>query len=469
MEQPQRTVNDYITELKKNPIIKSVCDLTQTVGGFDVNTTDETTLKYLEVENVYKRLGVLAVNNLIAVSELIKDVPGNVVYNNTGIVPTNICGCETDTGFVMIPTETPKKYPDHIRVESIGTGSNKIKIASIHLPGDGPIKKNESIRVFLNNNLENIKDDNVDVVCGDTNITVAKSMYDGANREKEICSFFYTFFGAPCLILMSNIRVGKHRRGFMLRNQQLQKSVPDSHIKSEADGTIMAIRLRKDETDETVAAILRSLGEHITCVYQLNGSAEPKLISGIQEEVVALQFKKPIDQCVDVDGKPTENVWLDHSVLYVPFTDLCSLIGKICDMDYPRNLIVVNMGSIVNSGKKNWNTQYINKTNEIKEADMAIYNLIRNFNPDKELPEYINIIGSSMSKPNPGIDDTKIFGPDTLTHQIVEIAERLKATLTKSVHNGGNYKTNRRLSNRRYNRFYNKKNNTKRVENKYRY
>ena len=48
-------------------------------------------------------------------------------------------------------------------------------------------------------------------------------------------------------------------------------------------------------------------------------------------------------------------------IIYVPFTNLYSLTGKDCDIDYPRNLIVVNMGSIVNSGRKNWNTQYISK------------------------------------------------------------------------------------------------------------
>jgi hypothetical protein len=235
------TVDEYITQLKKSPKespneIQSVCELTQTVGGFDVNATDQKTLEYLEVKNVYKRLGVLAKNNLVAVSELIavKD-PENVVYNDTGISQTNIHGCEEDTGFVSISMSeysesSEVELPGNIRIESVGTGANTIKIASIHLPGDGPKtlkdEQDKSIDAFLRNNLKSIENKDVDVVCGDTNITVAKSMTadDKAHREQAICNYFCKFFGGPCLVLMSNIQVGKHRRGFMLRNQQLTKS-----------------------------------------------------------------------------------------------------------------------------------------------------------------------------------------------------------------------------------------------------
>lgn len=489
------TVDGYITFLKtpakdtdKKPAkaIQRVCELTQTVGGFDVNTTDKTTLEYLQVDNVYKRLGVLAQNNLVAVSELIKQNPeaGNVVYANIRF--ENIHGCEEDTGFVSVPmysyTESAEvKLPGNIRIESVGSGMNKIKIASIHLPGDGPKtlkgKGDASIAAFLRNNLESIVNENVDVVCGDTNITIAKSMTetDKANREQEICKYFCAFFKGPCLVLMSNIQVGKHRRGFMLRNQQLKKSVPESRSESEADGTIMAIKLSRDVTDKTISQLRSKLGEHITCVYQLNGSAETKLLYGIQEEVAALQFKQTIDNCVDVDGIPTEKVWLDHSVLCMPFTNLCSLTGKTDTMQtYPRNLIVANMGSIVNSGRKNWNTQYISKSKEIKDADMAIYNLIRcfNINHEIELPKYSEIIGSEMNNGHgPGVDITTIKYDGTLTSAIEAIAEELyqKLTGTPLPQSGGKYKTKRRLNRRLSNRRSNKKYNTKRYQNRYRY
>lgn len=473
------TVDKYITRLKEIKAIQLVCELTQTVGGFDVNTTNETTLKYLEVENVYKRLGTLAVNNLIAVSELIKDVPDNVVYRN--IKPNNIDGCEEDTGFVAIPIMS--QLPGNIRVKSIGTEANTIKIASIHLPGDGPKtlkdKENDadkSIAAFLNNNLVNIEGINVDVVCGDTNITVAKSLNkdDKDNREKNICNYFYSFFNGPSLVVMSNIQVGKHRRGFMLRNQQLKKSVPESHHESEADGTIMAIKLSRDVTAEIITELQVSLGQHITCVYKLNASEEPTLISGTYETVAALQFTRPIESCVDTDGKPTEKVWLDHSVLYIPFDMLCKLTGKIyTEKAYPRNLIVVNMGSIVNSGKKNWNTQYISKSNEIKDADMEIYNLIRNANPDKALPEYNNIIGSEMTKDTIGVNNITIMYDGNLTSAIEAIANELYQKLTGNQRTapqlGGKYKTKCRL-NRRSNTKHITKHNTKtkkRTQNRY--
>lgn len=484
MEQTKKIVDDYITELKTNPIIKSVCDLTQTVGGFDVNTTDKTTLEYLQVDNVYKRLGFLAVNNLVAVSELIKDDPkftnaDNVVFQN--INSDNIHGCEEDTGFVMIPMSTYSesakvKLPSNIRVESVGTGANIIKIASIHLPGDGPktLKKEDdkSIAAFLRNNLESIANDNVDVVCGDTNITVAKSMteYDKANREQAICKYFYVFFKGPCLVLMSNIQVGKHRRGFMLRNQQLKKSVPESHTESEADGTIMAIKLSSGVSEQTILQLQQILGDHITYVYKLSHDVEPIVIQGTKEEIAALQFTLPNEICVDADGKPTEKVWLDHSVLYVPFTNLCSLIGKTYTKEtYPRNLIVVNMGSIVNSDRKNWNTQYISKSKEIKDADIAIYNLILASNPDKGLPEYSNIVGSEMTKDKIGVNNITITYNNSLTLSIEAIATKLYKLLTEP-QSGGKYKTKRRLT-RRSNRRSNIKHNTrtkKRIQNKYR-
>jgi hypothetical protein len=79
-----QTVADYIKVLippakdtDEKPVkpvkaIQSVCELTQTVGGFDVNTDVPATLEYLQVNEVYKRLRVLATDNLVAVSELIR-------------------------------------------------------------------------------------------------------------------------------------------------------------------------------------------------------------------------------------------------------------------------------------------------------------------------------------------------------------------------------------------------------------
>ena len=50
------------------------------------------------------------------------------------------------------------------------------------------------------------------------------------------------------------------------------------------------------------------------------------------------------------------------------------------------------MGSTINSGKKNWNTEFINFYTTIKEADKNLYDMLKAKNPS--LPEYENIVGS---------------------------------------------------------------------------
>ncbi len=55
------------------------------------------------------------------------------------------------------------------------------------------------------------------------------------------------------------------------------------------------------------------------------------------------------------------------------------------------------MGSVVNSGFKNWNTKYLTKQPLINEYDKIVYEIIRKYNPGK-LPDYANIFGSEMLK-----------------------------------------------------------------------
>jgi hypothetical protein len=178
---------------------------------------------------------------------------------------------------------------------------------------------------------------------------------------------------------MSNVRVGKHRRGFMLRNQQLKKSVPESVNDAEADGTLIAIKLKT------------------SCEQMMeNCSAVRDQLSNLNDDVVenALAFKTAPESCL-ANGDPVEKVWLDHSVIYVNMEHLCGLLGKECKPSFPKNLIVVNMGSVVNSGVKNWNTQFIPKQSLINEYDRKVYEIVQKYNPGK-LPDYPNIFGSAM-------------------------------------------------------------------------
>jgi hypothetical protein len=425
---------------KKNKILAQL----QTTGGFAIKSLDDTTLSYIQVENVYDRLGYLSENNIVAVSECVKGdiAPENVVnkmLNKPNFTDVKLYGCDTDTGFTI-----NSSYKSATATEILGGSNNKtvssvlnfdgIKIASIHLPGDGP--KNQTIYEFLDDNLKNLKHENVDVVCGDTNITVAKALNIINGRKDDIIEYFNYFFGGPCIVLTSNVQVGKHRRGFLIRNQQLQKSMPESANDTEADGTIIVIKLKNplDKIDDRILHQLKVLN------HSVNQSVEN-----------ALEFKVPPSRCLDKEGNPIEKIWLDHSVLFVNMSILCNLIGKAYKSDYPRNLIVINMGSIVNAGFKSWNTKYLPYQREINIADRDIYEIVCKYNSKTIFPSYDDIFGSSMlssvdksliSTYGKGVDNIIIDEPSKeMMEEIDKIISKLMLILT---HSAGNLKKSRK-------------------------
>jgi hypothetical protein len=407
-------VGEFIKTYLQDNFVKSL----QTTGGFALKSLDKNTLSNLQVENVYERLGCLSQNNIVAVSECIKgpEHPQNVVYNMLSKFKNiSIHGCDKDTGFVIDSKDVP------ITVTEVSYGCSVlnfdgIKIASVHLPGDGPNAKEQTIKEFLDENLTNLKSHDVDVILGDTNITDSKST--SKNRKKELNDYFTDFFDGPCVVIMSNARVGKHRRGFILRNQQLKKSVPESFNYAEADGTIMVIKLKKEliYKDKLGLDLLSNL---------------PRFIS--TDVVNALEFRTKPNECLNEIGQPIESVWLDHSVLFISMKQLCSLIDKPFDPLYPRNLIVVNMGSIVNAGHKSWNTKYIPHQALINEYDRKFYEIIRNYEYSHNrrlLPEYENIIGSSMiSGESKGVDMIEIYKDEDKDEDKEKMKEEIKKIL----------------------------------------
>jgi hypothetical protein len=76
------------------------------------------------------------------------------------------------------------------------------------------------------------------------------------------------------------------------------------------------------------------------------------------------------------------------------------------------------MGSIVNAGHKSWNTKYIPYQALINEYDRRFYEIIRKNN--LSLPEYQNIIGSSMTK-ELGVDNISINVPDEMEEKNINI------------------------------------------------
>jgi hypothetical protein len=434
--------------LKKNKLITQL----QTTGGFAIKSIDRNILSYLQVENVYERLGYLSDNNIVATSECIKgpEKYDNIVFNMLSkpiFKNVNFYGCDKDTGFVIDSIDTSISVKevlggiDNSTVCSV-LNLNGIKIASIHLPGDGP--KNQTIADFLDQNLRNLISENVDVVCGDTNITDGKSLNILNSRIDDITQYFNHFFGGPCVIINSNVRVGKHRRGFILRNQQLKKSVPESTNDTEADGTIIAIKLKHSMNSE--------MHEIIEKLKVLNNNTH----SNIEN---ALEFKVEPSKCLGIMGEPIEKIWLDHSVLYIDMVSLCYLTDHDYLENYPRNLIVINMGSIVNAGFKSWNTRYLPYQNEINIADKDIYKIICKYNSKSLFPNYEDIFGSNMlfsvdssliSTYGKGVDNINIDEPSTeMMDEINDRISRLMLLLGQHAGKKYNKKSRKKVSKRK--------------------
>lgn len=416
----------------------------QTTGGFELaflqdsalsSEMKESLLERLKVENVYSRLYKIAENNIIAVSECIKGSPddtSNVVfYNKKTRRNTNITisGCDKDTGFAVDTKFESYQYSNNI------LNYNDLKISSIHLPGDGPNTldpidhKSYSISQFLENYIPENVLSTADVICGDTNIKYSKcSILERDSIGHTISMFFKEKFRSPCLVIMSKIQIAKYRRGFLLTNQQLKKSVFKGYDNAEPDGTIIAIRLHNDSTLHDI--VNSNLPLHFTYHFvdvHNNYTCIDTNISSLLYKIPALQFNTSIQECVDTNSVPIEHVFLDHSVLNISLKTLYKLVKRV-ELEILRhnNLIVLNMGSIVNAGHKNWKTDYIMHQELINKRDREIYNLLKEVNDDygRPLPKYDEICGSSIEGCK-GIDKMEIYYTQGILSQIVITMELL--------------------------------------------
>jgi len=441
----------------------------QTTGGFELAFLQDNSLSpemkemlldRLKVENVYSRLYNISNNNIVAVSECIKGSPddtSNVVFYNKK-TPRNpnitILGCDIDTGIVIDTRFQSYPFNDNM------LNYNNLKISSIHLPGDGPntINKLENKPHSIHQFLEAYIPENVlskaDVICGDTNITYSKcSISERDSIGHTISMFFKEKFMSPCLVIMSKIQIAKYRRGFLLTNQQLKKSVFKGYDNAEADGTIMAIRLLSDITLHDI--INTHLPQHFTYHFidvHNNYTCIDTNISSLSYKIPALQFNTSIAECVDTNNIPIEHVFLDHAVLHISVSSLYKLVKKsVIPRFQHNNLVVLNIGSIVNAGHKNWNTEYIIHQERINKADRDIYYYLQQVTSrfGRELPDYDQMCGSSiidsafeqqvkLNKEKPwfehnlrrqyekgGIDKMEIYYNENLLNQITMTMELL--------------------------------------------
>jgi hypothetical protein len=433
-------------------------------GGFNL-PEDPNVLQYLDIDSIFERLFKAAEGNIVFASEMGekgKENKGEAidVHNNKKFGDKNkmIRGLEPDTSVIndtcVISSiigkigGVEKKDKDGrytlVKIE----GTDKL-IASIHLAGDGPKKEPEgkrTIKDFLHRQLPN--DENVCMFCGDTNITTEKTE-GGLSRlkiGKQIASALNSLNRGNWVVFMSDLKIDKMRSGFILYNQQLKKSTYKKvGVESaEADGTILAIKTSLE--DEELTTICANTPSHYSC-YTACGSVKD---SKSEDETPIYTFHDDVEKSLDDNNQVKEKVFLDHSVLQLS-TKMCNEIigeGVLPVSEKENNVIVLNLGSIANSGKKNWNTKNIKKYGKIVSADKALYEILRDQVPN--LPEFDKIEGSNFTPSGTvGIDKVPLkLDADKFTDMMAKsrtIISELKAKLGQS---GGRRSSRKRKSNK---------------------
>lgn len=390
----------------------------QIAGGF-VLPSDQTFLDRFTEENIKNRIETISETNIIAASEVDvknkKNIALNQYTNIVGLIDKKTTVDDTCfiskksniTAFSLIDPD-PMVANDEIRNYSTITYKTK-QITSIHLSGDGPIAPKkpkdapkdalkpppQSIEQFLSSEFTKygLVGKEISVICGDTNITTGKTL-GGLTREtigKQISLALKNIFIGDWLVIMSELKIDKIRTGSFLRNPQIEKSkFKKEGDDGEADGTILAIKLGNDNM--TLNAINDM---DFPNYYSFYLNDECKL--GTSRNETYFSFQTDNNNCLEKpNNKLKDRIFLDHSVLQIPLNNLNRLLGIVDDEneDTTSNLIVLNLGSMQNSGLKSWYLKYVKFQNLITTLDTTVYNYIKSFNSN--LPNYNTIIGSKM-------------------------------------------------------------------------
>ena len=208
---------------------------------------------------------------------------------------------------------------------------------------------------------------------------------------------------------MSNIKVNKVRNGFILRNHQVKKSVPKGTNTAECDGTVIVILEDTIKREEFIN--LYKNNTQYRYYFTKDGINNFDKIN--IEEVRALKFEKNYNELED-------KVFLDHSVLKLSFDKLTN----VPNAEKLGDLIVLNLGSMMNAEEKNWNTELISQSALIEKEDENLYNkfknLFVNYSISSKLPDYDNIDGKKII--NLEVEDLEVEDLKSLQLKIKEFA-----------------------------------------------
>jgi len=466
MTEITKTVQDYVDVIRS--IDLEFINTCAVAGGF--NLPKQEVLQYLKIDRIFDRLFNIAENNLVFASEMGE---GKLEYNNVkfstennakirGLEPIPDSSVINDTCVLTSSTDIGEalglnsgKYtvePGKGRYKLVPINTDGKLVASIHLSGDGPAgdkeKEPKTIANFIKSHLPN--DQNICMFCGDTNITTLKTPGEPSREEigKQIATALHELNGNDWLVFMSDLKVDKMRSGFVLYNQQLKKSTYPTEGKdsSEADGTIFAIKI---SNQSAIDGIVADIPSHYSC-YTKDRTVKKSTVESIEP---IYTFSGDVKESLDSNGQVIDKIFLDHSVLQLSADKCNAVLSPIILPTDIKNVIVLNMGSIANSGQKNWNTNNIDSYDEIVKADKALYDVLKEHS--SELPEFDKIVGSKFLVEHPevktvGVDKVKITVSQTdyenMKLKFKEIIESLKNKINRIT--AGKRKTKRRMRHR---------------------
>lgn len=412
----------YETYDEKVPSLKIVPSLLecQIMSGFKVEPQLIQEGKNGHPKQIFKRLGVIAQQNLVAFSEGGSVLKNQKDYNNVMIeslqaqfddvtksfddVTKSLRGdieqdgniYFNDTGFIF------KDFNNNDKVVYVSSSlkmiyTHGLNILNVHFGSSGPKPlegetTKESIHNWCDKNLPNIsslatiegKIDKIpDIICGDTNITISKSKTKGETLDRKklmeyICGAINAKYnlgqeqGQAWGILMNPTIIKKIRTGGFLLNQQINKSNVIEN--EEADGTMIAFRYLLSNPP-SYEIINNYVGSHWECCIgeqYMTSMPEP-------EHVNFLDFKYDLDRCIDQNGKLLDPLFIDHAPVQLSLEGIKALAG-IAETsetdDTPwKNLVVLNLGSIINDSKK-WNIDLIPRIEDITRIDKDLFNAV---------------------------------------------------------------------------------------------
>ena len=395
--------------------------------------------------------------------------------------------------------------------------TNGLNILNLHLPSGGPISNNKqiteasvqaSIKRFVDENLPIFEIDNMpEVIIGDTNITVSKcwgpyTVEESSHpnhveihkaRRKNILKWVKSSIDNRCnldgyhwVIIMSPIKIKKIRSGGLLNNNQMYKSNIENN---EEDGTLIAVRCpRSNELTADKLSGLK-LGHHYQVCFgnddanyissedfepleSTNGKAElveqsSQATNGKSESdkqtVDFLTFDTEPDRCLNTETQLLQDrLFIDHAVVQISFESIKLLQGNsvtpsnVESQGIPwKNLVALNLGSIINSGKKNWKIELMDpeKTATINQIDKELFIGMKNALETLEENKGKNIEYQDVGT-HEFVFNGQQFGKLVMSNELPFLTEfarvlekadlSLKETIFANPVRGGGYKTNKK-------------------------